>query len=740
MASTRSTDDLYLIGVRNLESLVNLNQLPTVRQALQRFQYYLKETKSVRNASHSTVEEIEVVWARATIPIMLRKHTVEKLERVHDTWLLLKKNRGRQSSGAQQARQLEFTTQLNTLFDIAHIDALTTIRIEEDRKFLLDQRTERKMFISSEDKELAKKKARAEYRRLKEEGRRKKKLAVSTAAIAAPTDQLSSDTNSDMDDSDDYQPPPPKREQQEVGSGVAASQLFNSNVTGALDRNKTSDREAVRLMVPFAAALGHEPSSLPLSRSTIHRMRQQARKEFAEAAVMEYNPCYPIVVHWDGKILPEICGQGKVDRLPVLVSGDGTEKLLGVPKLAAGTGDQEAEAVYSLLKQWGLVDKVQAMSFDTTSGNTGRLNGACTLLEKKIGRELLWLACRHHVMELILSKVFSVCCGPSSAPDIPIFKRFRAVWAGIVHSNYRIMDLKEGCETFQQSTLQFLRQIIGSHRQIRDDYQELIELTMVILGSPPPIIHWRSPGPVHHARWMAKLLYAIKIILFRDQRDVFQLTKAEETRLQRFVLFGALLYSKSWTNAPFAAEAPAEDLQLWTDLKKYEKIDPEVGKAARSVLERHLWYLSDETVGLALFSEQVTSEDKELLVSNLMKEPAERKVRGDAALLKDGVRLGDLATSRTSGLFSRLDMDSTFLSVPPSQWNDVEAYQAAKCRIQQLRVVNDTAERGVKLFEDFNTLLTKDEQEKQFVLQIVEANRKAVPTEATKKAVIEGCQ
>ena len=92
MALARSTDDL--IGIRNLESLVNLNQLPTVRQALQRFQYYLKETKSVCNASHSTVEEIEVVWATATIPIMLRKHTVEKLERVHDTWLLLKKNRG----------------------------------------------------------------------------------------------------------------------------------------------------------------------------------------------------------------------------------------------------------------------------------------------------------------------------------------------------------------------------------------------------------------------------------------------------------------------------------------------------------------------------------------------------------------------------------------------------------------------------------------------------------------------
>jgi len=52
---------------------------------------------------------------------------------------------------------------------------------------------------------------------------------------------------------------------------------------------------------------------------------------------------------------------------------------------------------------------------------------------------------------------------------------------------------------------------------------------------------------------MAKLLYAMKIIFFRHQRDTFQLTKAEKTRLERFALFGVLLCSKSWTEAPLAA-------------------------------------------------------------------------------------------------------------------------------------------------------------------------------------------
>lgn len=56
---------------------------------------------------------------------------------------------------------------------------------------------------------------------------------------------------------------------------------------------------------------------------------------------------------------------------------------------------------------------------------------------------------------------------------------------------------------------------------------------------------------------------------------------------------------------------------------------------------------------------------------------------------------------------------------------------------KNLKVVNDIAERGVKLFEEFNKLLTNDEEEKQLLLQVVEANRKWVPTKTTKQAVVE---
>ena len=60
-----------------------------------------------------------------------------------------------------------------------------------------------------------------------------------------------------------------------------------------------------------------------------------------------------------------------VDRLPVLVSGKGVEKLLRVPRLQGGSGEQQAAAVQAALEEWQITDRVKAMCIDTTACNTG---------------------------------------------------------------------------------------------------------------------------------------------------------------------------------------------------------------------------------------------------------------------------------------------------------------------------------------------------------------------------------
>jgi len=63
------------------------------------------------------------------------------------------------------------------------------------------------------------------------------------------------------------------------------------------------------------------------------------------------------------------------------------------------------------------------------------------ILEQLIGRPLLHLGCRHHVLELVLaggccfwsahgtSSIYIPCMGPSKEPEIPQFKRFHRQWA-----------------------------------------------------------------------------------------------------------------------------------------------------------------------------------------------------------------------------------------------------------------------------------------------------------------------
>ncbi|GBM91113.1 Kinase suppressor of Ras 2 [Araneus ventricosus] len=51
-----------------------------------------------------------------------------------------------------------------------------------------------------------------------------------------------------------------------------------------------------------------------------------------------------LTVHWDGKLLQNLTGKEKVNRLPVVVSGKSVHRLLTAAKLASGTGENQAIA------------------------------------------------------------------------------------------------------------------------------------------------------------------------------------------------------------------------------------------------------------------------------------------------------------------------------------------------------------------------------------------------------------
>ena len=50
-----------------------------------------------------------------------------------------------------------------------------------------------------------------------------------------------------------------------------------------------------------------------------------------------------------------------------------------------------------------------------------------------------------------------------------------------------------------------------------------------------------------------------------------------------------------------------------------------------------------------------------------------------------------------------------------------------KLTVYELKVVNDTAEGGVALIQAHSGSLTRDEEQLQYLLQVVAAHRQAVP-------------
>jgi len=55
--------------------------------------------------------------------------------------------------------------------------------------------------------------------------------------------------------------------------------------------------------------------------------------------------------------------------------------------------------------------------------------------------------------------------------------------------------------------------------------------------------------------------------------------------------------------------------------------------------------------------------------------------------------------------------------------------------IKLLKIVNDTAERGISLIQSYNRALTKDETQKQYLLGLVSRHRKQFPA-VTKDALM----
>ena len=145
--------------------------------------------------------------------------------------------------------------------------------------------------------------------------------------------------------------------------------------------------------------------------------------------------------------------------------------------------------------------------------------------------------------------------------------------------------------------------------------------------------------------------------MFRSQ---FRLTSHEQKGLPDLCIFFSRIHVKAWITAPLSVKAPNSDLSLLKCLKKYAGINDAISEVATEKMARHLWYLSEELVGLSLFHDDVMPSIKEKMAQAIL-QPKEK----ETPVRKASVSL-DTITSKTLADFASSDIASVVPKAKPS--------------------------------------------------------------------------
>ena len=379
-------------------------------------------------------------------------------------------------------------------------------------------------------------------------------------------------------------------------------------------------------------------------------------------------------------------------------------------------------------------------------------------MEAEFGRSLLQLGCRHHIYELVGGAACSVVYGSTTGPNEPLFKKLIDNWDILDLENYSTIRLarhQRKLPLLVQEIILFLQNWLknSSKGKLRNDYLQLATLSLLFLGGTLPESlkkHTiKAPGAIHHARWMSKAIYTLKIALFRNQLEhIYEVEQLEE--IVSLATFLSVFYTKAWLTCTSAADAPFNDLELMKKLLDMEKTitsDPKkwptkflsLVSQARQKLEKHFWYLSERLVIFALFSNNVIASEKKKMKEALLKF---RPVTNSPQCIPHSKKMGgkmlrDFVGGDSWTMFKLLGIDSSFVNNPVPEWEQSDSYLHGKDVLANLPVVNDAAERALVLATEMNTnIAPKSKDQIQDRYKIVTAIREKLNCLATSSETV----
>ena len=419
------------------------------------------------------------------------------------------------------------------------------------------------------------------------------------------TEEEHSEESNNNDDPDyDSDAPKPKRSKKINIMGPAAETGLARGVSQATQ---------VLMAAAVAKAIGVDLDNTNISIGSTQYHNKKTLKEISKKVRSELDTSRQYSLHLDGAMIGEHGTKVKYNRIAVVIRSiddKQEERIIAIPKTSDGSGAGESKVVITALEEAGIKDQIKSISFDTTASNTSVTCGACKYVEDFIENPVLHCACRHHVAELQVRTQWKEVWGPTNDPGIGLFREFQKDWdhLKIDYSNLFVLDLEslpDWMKTEANDVLKWATKEHSKNTWARADYKELIELVIIFLGGKIDNFKFRLPGPDHHARWMSKEIYCLKISLLLNQYELDEDTKA---KLIECAKFQAIVYIKYWFLCPFAAAAPLLDLEYYEKLLRWKTIFPKQAFNLMTLARKHFWYLSPKLDPSSFFNPRVPAQ------------------------------------------------------------------------------------------------------------------------------------
>ena len=165
----------------------------------------------------------------------------------------------------------------------------------------------------------------------------------------------------------------------------------------------------------------------------------------------------------------------------------------------------------------------------------------------------------------------------------------------------------------------------------------------------------------------------------------------------------------------------------------FDEKDSDVAQAVLNKQCSHTRYMNQEFAPLNLFSSKIDDKTKSKIALKLSKlkspktygsgQPSAVPISNDK---DEGLEycVSDFVGNGSLFMFDNMKFGKDWLTKPVATWKNYPSYLEMERYVKTLLVCNDPAERGVKLVSDFANCLTKDSTEREYLLQVVEADRK----------------